>query len=433
MVRFYHPHRPILRRPRRTEYSGTMSSIPSRIAMVSMHTSPAAAAGSGDAGGMNVSILALAEGLAARGVEVDLLTRASAAPAVTELSQGVVLRELAAGPARVVPKGELPGIADEFGEAVADLVRLTDGGYDLIHAHYWLSGLATLPVALEQGIPLVQSFHTLASMKNRSLAPGQAPEPELRVRSEMYLANQAAAIVAGSTAEVASLIDEVRAPADRVWVIPPGVDVELFRPDRAIRAGLRMRARLGIAEDRPVIAVAGRIQPLKDQELAIRAFAEVHALRGWAPVLVLAGAETPGDEEYGRSLRSMAAGLGVADDVRFVGALSREDLADLFAMARITLMPSRSETFGLVALESAASGTPVIGYNGGGLVESIADGVSGVLIDSRDPEEWASAIALLLSDVPELERFQFTARHHALGFTWGATTTALLGVYSSLL
>jgi D-inositol-3-phosphate glycosyltransferase len=410
-----------------------MTGIPSRVALVSMHTSPVAAAGSGDAGGMNVSILALAKGLAARGVEVDLLTRASAAPAVTELSEGVTLRELAAGPARVVPKSALPAIADEFGEAVADLVRVTGGGYDLIHAHYWLSGLATLPVALEQGIPLVQSFHTLASMKNRSLAPGQEPEPELRVRSEMYLANQAAAIVAGSTAEVASLIDELRAPADRVWVIPPGVDVEMFRPDRAVRAEERMRAKLGIADGRPVIAVAGRIQPLKDQELAIRAFAELHALHGWAPVLVLAGAETPGDEEYGRSLRAIAATLGVAADVRFVGALSREELADLFAMAKITLLPSRSETFGLVALESAASGTPVVGYNGSGIAESIADGISGVLVDSRDPEEWASTIALLLSDTPELERFQFTARHHALGFTWGATTTALLGVYSSLL
>lgn len=401
--------------------------------MVSMHTSPLAAAGSGNAGGMNVTILALAEGLAARGVEVDLLTRASAAPAVTRVSDRITLRELAAGPAAALPKSALPAIADEFGEAVAGLVRGTAGGYDLIHAHYWLSGLATLPVALEQGIPLVQNFHTLASMKNRSLAPGQDPEPELRVRSEMYLANQAAAIVAGSTAEVASLIDEVRAPADRVWVIPPGVDVELFRPDRAVRTGERMRAKLCIAEGCPVIAVAGRIQPLKDQELAIRAFAEVHALRGWAPVLVLAGAETPGDEEYGRSLRAIAAQLGVAADVRFVGPLSREDLADLFAMARITLLPSHSETFGLVALESAASGTPVIGYNGSGIAESIADGVSGVLIDSRDPEEWASVIALLLSDTAELERFQFSARHHALGYTWAATTTALLGVYSSLL
>ena len=238
-----------------------MATIPSRVAMVSMHTSPTAVAGSGDAGGMNVAVLAIANGLASRGVQVDLLTRASASPSVTEVSDGVTLRELAAGPAAVLPKSALPAVADEFGEAVAALARSADGGYDLIHAHYWLSGLATLPVALEQGIPLVQSFHTIAAMKNRALAPGQEPEPELRVRSEMYLANQAAAIVAGSAAVVENLIDDVRAPADRIWVIPPGVDVELFRPDRAVGAGQRVRAKLGLAEGRPVLVVAASQRP----------------------------------------------------------------------------------------------------------------------------------------------------------------------------
>ncbi|MEO7123018.1 MAG: glycosyltransferase, partial [Lacisediminihabitans sp.] len=353
-------------------------------------------------------------------------------PVVTEVAEGITLHELAAGPTGALPKSALPSVADEFGEAVATLARSADGGYDLIHAHYWLSGLAALPVALEQGIPLVQSFHTIAAMKNRHLAPGQEAEPELRVRTEMYLANQAAAIIAGSAAVVTNLIDDVRAPADRIWVIPPGVDVELFRPTRAVSGGKRMRAKLGLAKGRPVIVVAARIQPLKDQELAIRAFAELRALNSVPCVLVLSGTETPGDEAYGRMLRTLAASLGVADDVLFPGTLSRPDLADLFAMASLTLVPSHSETFGLVALESAASGTPAVGFSGGGLVEAIADGFSGVLVESRDPREWASVIALLLSDQSELERMQFSARHHALGFTWGATTTALLGVYSSL-
>ncbi|MDQ1526443.1 MAG: D-inositol-3-phosphate glycosyltransferase, partial [Microbacteriaceae bacterium] len=166
--------------------------------MVSMHTSPAATAGSGDAGGMNVSILATARQLAARGVEVDLLTRAVGAPMVTELADRITLRELAAGPPTELPKSRLREFADEFGEGVADLAGRRGTRYDLIHAHYWLSGIATLPVTLEFGIPLVQSFHTLAAMKNRVLAPGQPAEPEARVRSEMFLSNQAAAIVAGS-------------------------------------------------------------------------------------------------------------------------------------------------------------------------------------------------------------------------------------------
>ncbi|MEO6944124.1 MAG: glycosyltransferase [Lacisediminihabitans sp.] len=410
-----------------------MATTVSRVAMVSMHTSPTATPGTGDAGGMNVVILEVAKGLAARGVQVDLLTRASAAPAVTKVSDGVTLRELAAGPATVLSKSALPAVADEFGEAVADLARGTEGGYDLIHAHYWLSGLATLPVALEQGIPLVQSFHTIAAMKNRHLAPGQNAEPQLRVRTERYLANQAAAVIAESAAVVTNLMDDVRAPADRIWVIPPGVDVELFQPARVARAAERMRAKLGVTEGRPVLVVAARIQPLKDQELALRAFAELHALQGPAPVLVLAGVETPGDEGYGRMLRELAVSLGIADDVRFLGALSRPDLAELFAIASLTLVPSHSETFGLVALESAASGTPVVGYKGGGMVEAIADGVSGVLVDSRDPTEWSRVIASLLSDQTELERLQFSARHHALGHLWDVTTTALLGVYASLL
>ncbi|MCU1556519.1 MAG: hypothetical protein JWN09_514 [Microbacteriaceae bacterium] len=400
--------------------------------MVSMHTSPIAPPGMGDSGGMNVSLLSIASQVAERGVEVDLLTRATGAPSVIELSEGVTLHELAAGPAGAVEKGRLLEVADEFGEAVANLAGRLQPRYGLIHAHYWLSGLATLPVALELGLPFVQSFHTVAAMKNGALALGQAPEPEQRVRTEMYLANQASAIVAGSAAEVGILIDEVRAPADRIWVIPPGVDVDLFTPARTDVAGARLRDELSIASGRPILAVVGRVQPLKDQELAIRALAELHALRGWAPVLVIAGEATPGDEEYAVSLRTIASQLGVFGEVRFVGALSRERLADLLAAATVTLVPSHSETFGLVALESAASGTPVVAFRGGGLVESVSTGVSGHLVDSRDPRVWARAIAEMLDDSARLERLSGSARHYAEGYTWAATATALLGVYAGL-
>jgi D-inositol-3-phosphate glycosyltransferase len=402
-----------------------------RVALVSMHTSPAAEPGTGDSGGMNVAMLATATELARHGVEVDLVTRATDGPAIVELAEGVMLHELAAGPVGVIPKGRLGEVADEFGEAVAHLTGRRESRYDLIHAHYWLSGLATLPVALELGLPFVQSFHTIGAMKNRSLAPGQPPETERRVRTEAYLANQASAVIAGSSAEVSSLIDEVRAPADRVWVIPPGVDVDLFTPSRADAADSRVRRRLAIDPGRPIIAVVGRVQPLKDQELAIRVLAELHALRGWAPVLVIAGEATPGEDGYASSLQSVAAGLGVLSDVRFAGALSREHLADLFAAATVTLLPSHSETFGLVALESAASGTPVVAFRGGGLVESVCADVSGLLMDSRDPRAWARATASLLDDTARLERLSRSAREHAEGFSWSAAAAALIGVYSS--
>jgi D-inositol-3-phosphate glycosyltransferase len=403
-----------------------------RVALVSMHTSPAALAGSGDSGGMNVSLLATATELAVRGVEVDLITRASGETGVTHLADGVVLHELRAGPRGLIPKDRLGDVADEFGEAVAQLTGRQKARYDLIHAHYWLSGLATLPVALELGLPFVQSFHTLAAMKNAALAPGQAPEPERRLRTEMYLANQASAVVAGSSAEASSLIDEVHAPADRVWVIPPGVDVDLFTPTRADAADSRVRGELDIAPDRPILAVVGRVQPLKDQELAIRVLAELHALRGSAPVLVVAGEATPGEDGYASSLQSIAAELGVLAEVRFAGALSRERLADLLAITTVTLVPSHSETFGLVALESAASGTPVIAFRGGGLIESVSAGVSRLLVDSRDPRAWALATVSLLDDGAGLDRLSGSARHYAEGFTWAATATALTGVYASL-
>jgi D-inositol-3-phosphate glycosyltransferase len=407
-----------------------MSGAVRRVAMVSMHTSPADSPGQGDAGGMNVVILALAAGLAQRGIEVDLLTRASAAPVERSLGDGVTLRTLAAGSPTPIPKARLVDVADEFGEAVATLVGRGAPRYDLLHAHYWLSGLATLPVAIELGLPLVQSFHTLGAMKNRSLAPGDEPEPEGRLRGEGFLVTQADAIVAGSTAEVETLIDDLRAPADRLWVIPPGVDTELFTPQRAANAGA-VRDYLGLPASRPLLVAAGRIQPLKDQELAIRVLAELNAYSGWAPLLVIAGEAS--DREYRARLDRTASELGVAADVRFVDALDRETLADLFAAATLTLVPSHSESFGLVALESASSGTPVVGYRSTGLVDSVLDGESGILVDGRDPGEWATVISALLDDAERLARLGISARVHAEGFTWATAAASLLAVYENLL
>ncbi|MEO6941774.1 MAG: glycosyltransferase, partial [Terrimesophilobacter sp.] len=195
---------------------------------------------------------------------------------------------------------------------------------------------------------------------------------------------------------------------------------------------VRVRVELGVAQGRPILVVAGRIQPLKDQELAVRAVARLRAAGGVAPVLVVAGEATPGDEDYVRRIRSLADELGVGEDVRFVGAMSREALARLLSIASLTLLTSHSETFGLVALESAASGTPVVGFRGSGMVESIAEGESGIFVDTRDPDDWAAAISALLEDPRSLARMSGSARDHALGYTWAASATALLSVYGSL-
>ena len=405
-----------------------MSVAVERVAMIAMHTSPTAQPATADAGGLNVSVLGVAAELALRGVEVDLVTRAGESPGRTELLPGVALHELEAG--GDLPKERLSEVADEFGEGLARLARQRD--YDLLHAHYWLSGIAALPVAIELDRPLVQSFHTLGVMKNALAGEGQAAEPVQRLRSETFLATQADAVIAVSSAEATVLIDDVGALPDRTWIIPPGVDLDLFSP-RAFTTHAATRASLGLEPDRPIVVIAGRVQPLKGHELAVRALAELHALRGWAPLLVVAGEATPGANGFAEHLRDLAASLGVAADVRFVGALHRDALADLFAAADLTIVPSYSETFGLVALESAASGTPVIAYRAGGLPESVIEGVSGLLLGTREPRYWATEMALLIEDDERRTALGVTARGHAERFTWGAAATSLLGVYAGVL
>jgi D-inositol-3-phosphate glycosyltransferase len=408
-------------------YSGRMPGL-HRIAMVSMHSSPVTAPGTGDSGGMNVSLIATALQLSLRGVEVELLTRATGEPRVTQIADGVTVHELAAGAIGPMPKERLVEVADEFGEAVALLSGRSAPRYDLLHANYWLSGISTLPVAIELGLPFVQSFHTLGAMKNLYLAPGETPEPEGRLRAENYLANQADAIVATSVAEVTSLIDRVGAPAGQIWVVSPGVDSAQFTPVRA-SSEARVRRKLGVEPERPILVVVGRVQPHKGQELAIRALAE---LSGDLPVLAVVGEPTPGAENYRVSLKSLASELGVSSAVRFVGALDREDLANLLAAASITLLPSYSETFGLIALESAASGTPVIVSSVVGATGSVAPGISGVILESREPREWAATIATLLTDPIGLGSLAVSAREHAENFSWASTSVSLLGLYSSL-
>lgn len=405
-----------------------MSERARQVALVAMHTSPAEQPGRGDSGGLNVSVLAQAHALAALGCDVEILTRANGPQQTTELADGVVLRALQAGPSGPVPKSALVGLTDAFGEAVASAARQRPAGYDLIHAHYWLSGLAALPVSLELGIPLVHTFHTLAVMKNQHRGPGQALEPRHRLRTENYLAAEASAVVAVSGAEATCLLDEVGCAAERLWVVPPGVDVHLFRP-RDAATHERVRRRHRIPAGSPIIALVGRIQPLKGHELAVRMLGELVSRGSITPTVVVVGEATPGDEDFLDQLGTLARNLGVATEVRLVGALAREDLAELFSAAAVTVVPSLSETFGLVAVESAACGTPVIGYHSTGLVESV--GPAGVLLSSRDPSEWAAAVAALLDAPDELARAGQEARAHAARFSWENNARALIDVYDS--
>ena len=378
--------------------------------MVSMAARP----GGDDSLGLEVGALAAA--VSATGAEVEVLSRATSLPAMTRIGADVVGHELSAGPAGVLRGDDLVAHTDAFGEAIAQLAR--GSVYDLLHAHGWTSGLAALPVALELGLPLVQSFHGLGVQR--------PPASEHRIRTEMFLANQASAIVTGSAADIPTLIDQVRAPADRIWVIPPGVDLDLFRPERSRTADDIVRARFGIDHDRPIIAVVGPVSAT-DMMLAIRSLSALHSLRGWAPVLVVVADGERADVE---ALHDLAAEIGVDGDVRFAFEMTRSQLADLLSVATVAVIPSASAPLGAAGLESAASGTPVVGFRGAGLVES--EGASAVLVDSRDPREWAHTITQLLDDQVALDALSASARRHAEGYSWASSAAAMTAVYASL-
>ena len=393
-----------------------------RVAMVSMDAAPDAQPGSSAVGGMNVTIVETARELARRDVQVDLIARATDGAGSHELAPGVTVHALHAGESTSAAH-PVTTMTDEFGEAVARLSREND--YDIIHAHHWRSGIAVLPVALELGTPLVQSFHSIGAMAHET---GVAPQEDRRLWSERFLANQAEAIIASSSAEAATLIDSVGAPAKRVWVIPPGVDGSVFFTGRTEKY-LSVHAFLGIDSERPIISVIGRLEPLKDQELAIRAFAELASPR---PLLVLVGEPAPGHESYVGHLRRLATTLGVGADVRFLGALVHAQVSHVFAASAIALVPSLAETYGLVVLEAAASGIPVVASRTGGLMQSVVDGHTGVLVGSREPGDWAAVIRQLLDDPARREHLGANGHERALGLTWAATATSILGVYASV-
>jgi D-inositol-3-phosphate glycosyltransferase len=397
-----------------------------RVALVSLHTSPLARAGVGDAGGMNVYLRAVGAAMARAGHRVDIYTRATSAQELARGSQaaeGVEVHFLKAGPVGPVGKEALSMRADEFAEA---LVRHSRP--DVVHSHYWLSGLAGQVAAGAWGVPHVQSLHTVATMKNRTLAAGDAPESREREDGERELARRAARVVAVSAAERDAIVRDYGVEPERVAIIHPGVDGTVFRPGAgpdpaSLPSGLRRPA--------GYLMMIGRVQPIKGQDLAIQALALLPArLR---PALVITGAPGSGHLEYAAQLKTLAADLGVLGDVVFMGTQEPDRLAALIRGARATLMPSRSETFGLVAVESAACGTPVIGSDTSGLRSSVVDSVTGLLVGSRGPADWAAAIRRVLEE-PGLAR-RLAAGGIELGRqrTWDHVGAALIATYGAVL
>ena len=407
---------------------------PRRVAVLSVHTSPLEQPGTGDAGGMNVYIVQTALRMARRGIAVEIFTRATSSelPPLVELSPGVTVRHLVAGPFEGLDKSELPAQLCAFTAAVLRAEAFHEPGYyDVVHSHYWLSGQVGWLTRERWGVPLVHSAHTLAKVKNAALADGDAPEPRSRVIGEQQVVDESDRLVANTEVEAAQLVRLYDADPDRVLVVPPGVDLERFTP-RGPTERAAARARLHLSPDAVVLAFVGRIQPLKAPDVLLRAAAEMVARDpGLARrlVVLVVGGESGSGLAQPAALRTLAGQLGIAGQVRFLPPMPADGLAHVYRSADVVAVPSHNESFGLVALEAQACGTPVVAARVGGLPVAVADGVSGLLVTGHEPGRWADTLAEVVSR-PELRRrLAAGAVEHASRFSWDRTTDELVAGY----
>ncbi|SFO18145.1 D-inositol-3-phosphate glycosyltransferase [Geodermatophilus obscurus] len=403
---------------------------PRRVATISVHTSPLDQPGAGDAGGMNVYVVEVSRRLAARGIAVDVFTRATSSdlPPVVEMTPGVTVRHVSAGPFEGLGKEELPAQLCAFTAGVLrEEAQHEPGHYDVVHSHYWLSGQVGWLARDRWNVPLVHTAHTLAKVKNAALADGDRPEPRLRVIGEEQVVVEADRLVANTADEARQLVDHYGADPRRTLVVPPGVDLDRFTPGDRLAA----RRALGVPADAVVLTFVGRIQPLKAPDLllaaAARMLADDPALRDRLRVHVV-GAPSGSGLEAPRQLEELAAHLGIADLVRFLPPQAPDRLALHYRAADVAVVPSHNESFGLVALEAQACGTPVVAAAVGGLPTAVRDGVSGVLVAGRDPAAYAAAIRAVLARRPLLAA---GARRHAAAFSWDRTADALVDAYTA--
>lgn len=414
-----------------------------RIAFVSYHTSPADRPGSGDVGGMNVVELHQSSALADRGHQVDLITRRAGtgdADAVP-IRPGVTLRHVTAGPPTPLAKSVVDAHLDEFGENLgilgSQLSQVLSGGgqppYDIVHSHHWMSGVAALPLARAWGVPHVHSFHSVAALPGGPLHEGEPPESPARVGGEARCAQESDLIVTISAHEARTVVERCGANPRRVTIVPPGVDGRLFRPLRTGEDPLAWWHGAGPpagAIRNGYVFFAARLQPLKGADLAIGALATLP--RDERPHLVVAGEGSADFAGYAAELRTLVQELGVSEDVTFLGPQDRDILAAMLRGARVVLVPSHSESFGLIALEASASGVPVLAMAAGGLREAVVDGESGLLMWTRDPGDWGAALQRLLSPTVHLWAGQ-VGRIHSRRFVWADVAHRLERIYGRLI
>jgi D-inositol-3-phosphate glycosyltransferase len=413
-----------------------------RVGLISVHTSPLDQPGAGDGGGLNVYVREVARRMAARGVIVDVFTRRTdpAQPDTVELAPGAFLHHLAVGPAAPVAKEDLTPLLCPFELALADHPRLV--GIEVLHAHYWLSGWVGRRIARRTGIPLVQTFHTLAALKNATLAPGDRPEGALRLIAEAQVARDADQVLVLTCGEARLFHRSFGLSGAKLTVVPAGVDLDLFRPDPRgdsasgsdsasgpVGGDVADRARSDGAA--PELLFAGRLQPLKGPDVAVRILAEVHRTHPAVRLRIVGGASgAAGLATSIPGLKALAQELGVADHVTFEPALPQAELADRLRRAAVVLVPSRSETFGLVALEAQACGTPVVAARVPGL--EVVVGAGGTLVDGHDPADHARAVLAYLDDPAHAAAAREAGLAAAAASSWERTVDRLLDAYATV-
>jgi D-inositol-3-phosphate glycosyltransferase len=414
------------------ELSNGATLRPRRVSVLAVHTSPLEQPGTGDAGGMNVYIVETATRMARRGVPVEIFTRATSSeqPPVAELAPGVLVRHIAAGPFEGLGKNDLPSQLCAFTAGVLRAeARHEPGYYGVVHSHYWLSGQVGWLARDRWGVPLVHSAHTLARVKNAALADGDTPEPMVRVIGEDQVVAEADRLIGNTEEETRQLIELYGADPSRTVTIPPGVDLDRFCPGDRVAA----RAELGLAADAVVLAFVGRIQPLKAPDVLLRAAAELlrrdPGLRARLVVLVAGGPSGSGLAEP-TALQELGATLGLTDVLRFLPPQGGAELVGVYRAADVVGVPSHNESFGLVALEAQACGTPVVATRVGGLPVAVADGRSGLLVDGHRAGSWADALGAIALQPARRAELSRGAVRHARAFSWDRTTDALLATYA---
>ncbi|MDG4663488.1 D-inositol-3-phosphate glycosyltransferase [Mycobacterium sp. 236(2023)] len=402
-----------------TDQSGLPN--PRRVAVLSVHTSPLAQPGTGDAGGMNVYVLQTSLELARRGVEVEIFTRAtsSADQPVVPVAPGVVVRNVVAGPFEGLDKNDLPTQLCAFTAGVLRAEATHEPGYyDIVHSHYWLSGQVGWLAADRWAVPLVHTAHTLAAVKNASLAVGDTPEPPMRAIGEQQVVDEADRLIVNTEHEAQQLVSLHQADPARIDVVHPGVDLSTFTPGDRNAA----RAALGLDADARIVAFVGRIQPLKAPDVLLRAAALLPDVQ-----VVVAGGPSGSGMATPDNLVRLATELGITDRVTFLPPQSRDDLVRVYRAADIVAVPSHNESFGLVAVEAQACGTPVVAAAVGGLPVAVRDGVTGALVDGHEPDAWAKTLDTVFAAGPQ--KLGAAAVEHAATFSWAHTVDALLAGY----